>query len=205
MDESANDCCTESVLRTYDRRVRKSELDFISRRCSSKLLGIVRRAGIISSFIALVHHFGGDCAGPEWSTREFPSTYLFRAPMLLSYILSTLQPLQYPLNGCLLLFQFLHLQTLATSSRLFLDIFQRLLGELDVLDTQFLADDIKISDRVNVALDVDDLGIVEASNDLEDGIDRSNVRQESVAETRTGRRTSCQASDIVDSQVGWYP
>ena len=49
---------------------------------------------------------------------------------------------------------------------------------------------------------MDDLGVVEASDNLEDGIDRTDVRQESVSESSTGRGTTGQTSDIIDGQVG---
>ena len=49
---------------------------------------------------------------------------------------------------------------------------------------------------------MDNLGIVEATNDLEDGIDGANVGKEGVAETGTGGGTARKTSNIVDGQVG---
>jgi len=49
---------------------------------------------------------------------------------------------------------------------------------------------------------MDDLGIVEASHDLEDGIDGANVGEEGVAETGAGRGTARQTGNVVDGQVG---
>ena len=49
-----------------------------------------------------------------------------------------------------------------------------------------------------------DLCIVKASDDLEDGVNCSNVREESVSQTGSSRGSSSQASDIVDGQVGRY-
>jgi hypothetical protein len=49
---------------------------------------------------------------------------------------------------------------------------------------------------------VNDLSIVEATNDLEDGIDGANVGQERVSETSTSRSTTGQTSDVVDGKVG---
>lgn len=49
---------------------------------------------------------------------------------------------------------------------------------------------------------MNDLGIIEASDDLEDGVDGANVRQEGVTQTGTGRSTTGQTSNVVDGQVG---
>ena len=51
---------------------------------------------------------------------------------------------------------------------------------------------------------MDDLGIIEASDHLEDGIDSANMRQESISETGTSGGTSCQTSNIVHRQVSRY-
>ena len=48
------------------------------------------------------------------------------------------------------------------------------------------------------------LCIVKASDDLEDGVNCSNVREESVSQAGPSRSSSSQASDIVDGQVGGY-
>lgn len=106
------------------------------------------------------------------------------------------------LDGGLLLLELLHLKALATSPGLLDVVLVGLLDELDILDAQFLADDVQITGGVDVTLDVNNLSIVEATNDLEDGIDSTNVRQESVAETGTSRSTTSKTSDIVDGQVG---
>ena len=41
-------------------------------------------------------------------------------------------------------------------------------------------------------------------SDLEDGIDGTDMRQESVSESGTGGGTTGQTSNIVDCQVGWH-
>lgn len=106
------------------------------------------------------------------------------------------------LNGSLLLHGLLVLKALATRASLLLLVLEGLLGELDILQPQLVADDVEITGRVDVTLDVDNLGIVEATNDLEDGIDGANVRQEGVTETGTSGGTSRQTSDIVHRKVG---
>lgn len=49
---------------------------------------------------------------------------------------------------------------------------------------------------------MNNLGIIEAPNDLEDGIDGTDVRQERVTQTGTSRGTTGQTGDIIHSQVG---
>lgn len=109
------------------------------------------------------------------------------------------------LNDLLLLSGLLLLQTLATHAGLLLLVLEGLLDELNVLQTQLLADNVQISRGVDITLDVDNLSVVEASYDLEDGVDGANVRQERVAETSTGRRATGQTSNVVDRQVGRNP
>lgn len=56
-----------------------------------------------------------------------------------------------------------------------------LFNPFDIFQPQLGLNNLHIADRVDVAFDVNDFGIVEDSDDLEDAVDRSNVRQESVA------------------------
>lgn len=122
--------------------------------------------------------------------------------MNLADVPAGLEVLNDLLDGSLLHQQVLHLEGLATATGLLLVVLERLGSELEVLDAELLVDDLQITDGVDVTLDVDDLGIVEATNDLEDGIDGANVRQERVTETGTGRSTAGQTSDVVDCEVG---
>lgn len=131
--------------------------------------------------------------------------YLFRAPGALADILAILQPGQNLFDGGLLFPRLLLLETLATLAGDLLLGLESLLHELNILESQLLADDVEITDGVDISLDVDNLGIVEAAHDLEDGIDGADVRQEGVAETSTGRRTARQAGDVVDCEVGRDP
>lgn len=48
---------------------------------------------------------------------------------------------------------------------------------------------------------MNDLSIIEAPDNLEDGIDGADVRQESITETSTGGSTTSQTSNVVDSEV----
>ena len=129
------------------------------------------------------------------------STYLLGTPVALAHILTGLEVLNDLLDSGLLHEEVLHLERLATATGLLLVVFERLLSELDVLDAKLVADDFQITDGVDITLDVDDLGIVEATDDLEDGIDGANVRQEGVAETSTSGGTTGQTSNVIDSEV----
>lgn len=129
-------------------------------------------------------------------------SYLLGTPVTMTDILAVLQPLQNLFYRGLLLSRPLLLETLATLSGDLLLVLESLLHELNVLEPQLLGNDVEVTGGVHVTLDVDDLGIIEATHNLEDSIDRTNVRQKGVAQTSTGGRTAGQASNIVDGQVG---
>ena len=128
-------------------------------------------------------------------------TYLFWRPVALSDISAVIQESKDLLDASLFLEKFLHLETLATSPCELLDGLKTLLCELNILDAQLLADDGQISDWINISLYVNDFGIVETSYDLEDSIDGTNVGQESISKTSTRRSTSCQTSNIINSEM----
>lgn len=77
-----------------------------------------------------------------------------------------------------------------------------LLHPLDILQPQLGLDDLHISERVNITLDVDDLCVVERSDDLENTIDGTDVGQERVTETGTGRGTGGETGDIDAGEEG---
>lgn len=148
---------------------------------------------------ALIHH---ERSGVQAKDKEKRFTYLLGTPVTLADILARLKPLEDLGSSSLILLQLLHLKRLATTASLLGQILKGLLNELDILDAQLLADDSQIPNRVNITLNVDNLGIIEAAHHLEDGVDGTDVRQERVTETGTGGRTAGQTGDIVDSQVG---
>lgn len=131
-------------------------------------------------------------------------TYLLGRPFTITDVLARLEPLQDRGSSGLVLLHFLHLQGLATAAGLLVQGLERLLDELDILDTQLLADDGQIANGIDITLDVNDLGIVEAADDLEDGVDGTNVRQEGVTQTRTRGSTAGQTGNIVHGQVGGH-
>lgn len=134
--------------------------------------------------------------------RKEKKTYLFRTPVAVSDVLALLQELKNLSNSGLFFAQLLHLQSLSTTSCLLAKGIKSLLNKLNILDPQLFADDGQIADWVDITLDVNDFSIVEASDDLENGIDSSDVRQESVTKTGTGGGTASQTGNIVDGQVG---
>lgn len=154
--------------------------------------------------MACCHHPNGEravaCGGEQHGRKRI--AYLFGSPVALSDILPILEPVQNLHNGSLLFFCALLLQTLATNSALLPLRLESLLCELDILQPQLLGNDVQVTHWVDVTLDVNDLSIIEAPYNLENGIDRTDVRQEGVTQTSTSRRTTGQSRDIVDGQVG---
>ena len=109
-------------------------------------------------------------------------TYLFWLPISFPYVFTIFKHFQDLLDCRLLLFHLLHLQRLAATAGLLDEVLMGLLDELDILDAELLADDVEIANRVDVALDVDDLGVIERADDLEDAVDGADVGEEGVAE-----------------------
>ena len=52
---------------------------------------------------------------------------------------------------------------------------QMLLNPFDILQSKLGLDDLHISQRVDITLDVDDFIVIESTNDLEDTIDGADV------------------------------
>lgn len=128
--------------------------------------------------IVLVHHNGRGLGRER-------NSYLFGRPITLSYVFAVVEPSKNLVDGSLLLLQLLHLQALATSSCLLGEILFCLFHKLDVFYPQLFGDDVQISSWVDIALDVGDLGVVETSYNLEDSIDCSNMREESISQACT--------------------
>ncbi|KAI6768176.1 hypothetical protein HG530_006185 [Fusarium avenaceum] len=106
-------------------------------------------------------------------------------PGALADILAVVEPGQDLLKGVLVLHGLLLLKTLAAHAGLLLLVLDSLFSELNILESQLLADDVEITGGVHVTLNVDNLGVIEATDNLEDGIDSTNVGQESVSKTST--------------------
>ena len=91
------------------------------------------------------------------------------------YRVAILEMLQHLLHNGLLFLQLLHFQRLTAASGQLDKVLVRLLDEFNVLDAELVGDNLQVTDRVYVTLDVDDLCVVETSDDLEDGIDGADV------------------------------
>lgn len=133
------------------------------------------------------------------------NAYLLGSPILLSHIFTIFEPRKNLFDSRFLLFQFFHFETLPASPGLLLQVFKSFLNELDIFDSKLLADYIEISDRINVSFNMDDLGIIETANNLEDGINGPDMRKEGVAKPSSSRCPSRQTSDIIDREVGRDP
>jgi hypothetical protein len=129
-------------------------------------------------------------------------TYLLGSPVTLADVVSIFQELKHLGDSGLLLFQLLHLKRLSTAPCLLVQVLECLFNKLDILDPQLLADDVQITDGIDITLDVDDLSVIEASDDLEDGIHSTNVGKESISQTSTSRGTTGQTGNIIHGQVG---
>lgn len=103
------------------------------------------------------------------------NSYLLGAPVTVANVLALLKPLENLGSSSLVLLHLLHLKRLATTASLLGQALESLLDELDILDAKLLADDSQITNGVDITLDVDNLGIIEATNHLEDGIDGTDV------------------------------
>lgn len=134
--------------------------------------------------------------------REKCSTYLFGVPVTLTDVIAIPQELKNLGSSSLFFLQLLHLQRLSTATSLLAKKVKSLLNKLDILDAELLVDDGQITAGIDVTLNVDDLGIIEAANHLEDGIDSADVRQERVTQTGSGRGTAGETGNIVHGQVG---
>lgn len=123
--------------------------------------------------MAFCHHDSGWGLKKKWKEKIF--TYLFHGPVALSDITTALKKSQDLFNTSLFLLELLHLKTLTTSASQLLGCLESLFSELDILDSQLLANDGQISDWVDISFNVNDLSIVEASYDLEDSIDGTDM------------------------------
>ena len=73
----------------------------------------------------------------------------------------------------------------AKSTTSLLQTFQMLLHPFNILEPEFCRDNFHVTDGVDVSLDVDNVGIVEGTNHLEDTIDGTDVGQEGITKAST--------------------
>ena len=60
-----------------------------------------------------------------------------------------------------------------------------LLYPFDVFEAKFVLDNFHVAHRVDVSLHMDDFGIIESANDLEDSIDCPYMREERISKPST--------------------
>lgn len=119
---------------------------------------------------------------------------------LWAFAVTFLQPFQECFSGGFRFLEFLHLERLTTTASLLLEGSERILNSLDILDAQLAADDVQITNRVNITLNVRNVFIIEAANHLENAIDNADVGQEGVTQTKTSGGTLDQTGDIIHGQ-----
>ncbi|KAH3666022.1 hypothetical protein OGAPHI_004211 [Ogataea philodendri] len=127
----------------------------------------------------------------------------FTCPGLVGNSLAILEKLDDSLDQNSLLFLLLNLQRLTTSLGDFVDTFQVTLGKINILESQLVGNNLQISGRVNISLNVDDVCVIETSNHLVNGINSTDIGQESVTKTFSSSSTFSQTSNIVDGDVSW--
>ena len=84
----------------------------------------------------------------------------------------------------------------------FLQPLRALLDGVEVGEHQFGIDDINVRQRIDTARDMHDLGVVEAANDVHNGVGRADVSEELVAEALTLARAGDQAGDVDELHRG---
>lgn len=133
-----------------------------------------------------------------------PDTHLGIGPVALPDVsVVLLDVLEDLLNDGNLLLLLPVLETVvAGRSGVLLGHVESLLYPVNVLEPELGGDDLHVTEGVDVALNVDDLSVVESTNDLEDTVDGSHVGQESVSETGTGGSTGGKTSDVNAREEG---
>lgn len=76
-----------------------------------------------------------------------------------------------------------------------------LLQELLILQTEFLTNDFDITKGIKFTFNVDDIGLIESTDNVIDSINSLDMGQESISQTSTGSSTLHQTSNIDDGQL----
>jgi hypothetical protein len=124
------------------------------------------------------------------------TAYLLRVPLTKSNILSGFEQSQH-LLACIEIELFGAIDALH-------NLFKTIdLGtdSLNVLQTQFLRNDLHVTNWIHSTLDVRDICILEHARHMEDTVDGTDVREEGIAQTLSLVSSSNQTSNIGDAQV----
>ena len=81
---------------------------------------------------------------------------------------------------------------------------QALLDGLQVGQHQLGVDDINVFLRIVLVIDVRDVGVIEGTHDVSDGIGAADVGQELIAEAFTLAGAGDQASNVHEGDGGWH-
>ncbi len=82
------------------------------------------------------------------------------------------------------------------------DFFEAFVDRVEVGEDEFSGYDVDIAGGVDTAVDVDDVGVVEAADDLEEGVDLTDVAEELVAEALALGGALNEAGDIDEFERG---
>ena len=74
--------------------------------------------------------------------------------------------------------------------------------ELQVLVAELAGDDLDVLHGIDAIFDVDDVRVVEGAHDVDDAVDRLDVREEGVTETGSLRGALDETGDVDDLEVG---
>ena len=89
---------------------------------------------------------------------------------------------------------------LVAALRLLLERGDALLQALEIGEHQLGLDRLDVGDRIDLALDMDDVAVLEAAHDVGDGVDLADVGEELVAEAFALRRAAHEAGDVDEGE-----
>ena len=61
---------------------------------------------------------------------------------------------------------------------------------------------MEITDGINIPFDMDNLRIIETTDNLKDGIDSTDMRKEGITKPSTSRSSTGQTGNIVNCKIG---
>ena len=117
-----------------------------------------------------------------------------------AHLLSVLEPREHFIHSLQFLLLLLGHRRARRARQSRVQFFLERSNEFNILLSQFTRDDLDVIHRIDPILDVNHVGVLEASHDVRDAIHRFNVRQERVPESRTRARSFHQSRDVDNLQ-----
>ena len=117
-----------------------------------------------------------------------------------AHLLSVLEPREHFIHSLQFLLLLLSHRRARRARQSRVQFFLERSNEFNILLSQFTRDDLDVIHRIDPILDVNHVGVLEASHDVRDAIHRFNVRQERVPESRTRARSFHQSRDVDNLQ-----